>query len=249
MINGNRTMYDDVYALSLPSFRWTHMYGPGQYPRWGHTCHLVGNRQMVTVGGSLDASVYNIETTTQQSNISDIECDWEWAAVAILDLSDIKWSSAFNAYASPYQVPISIFSAIGGDQNGGASLTAPSGGFADTAVSAMFQARPTAPPGGTAGTKPGNDRGIIAGAVIGSLAGLYIFIGIIFGVLRYNKRIAIKDAQIAELEQRECERLPCPELTCDWSKFELANEGRIPEMGGGIVIQELEVDEQRLELA
>lgn len=225
------------------------MYGPGQYPRWGHTCHLVGNRQMVTVGGSLDASVYNIETTTQQSNISDIECDWEWAAVAILDLSDIKWSSAFNAYASPYQVPISIFSAIGGDQNGGASLTAPSGGFADTAVSAMFQARPTAPPGGTAGTKPGNDRGIIAGAVIGSLAGLYIFIGIIFGVLRYNKRIAIKDAQIAELEQRECERLPCPELTCDWSKFELANEGRIPEMGGGIVIQELEVDEQRLELA
>lgn len=45
------TYYDDVYVLSLPSFTWTMMYGPGNSPRFGHTCHLVGNRQMLTVGG------------------------------------------------------------------------------------------------------------------------------------------------------------------------------------------------------
>lgn len=45
------TYFDDVYVLSLPSFTWTMLYGEGSGPRFGHTCHLVGNRQMLTVGG------------------------------------------------------------------------------------------------------------------------------------------------------------------------------------------------------
>jgi len=49
-----RTYYDDVYVLSIPSFTWTMVYGEGNGPKYGHTCHLVGNRQMLTVGGIAD---------------------------------------------------------------------------------------------------------------------------------------------------------------------------------------------------
>ena len=41
--------FDQIYALSLPSFTWVKIY-EGDSPRYGHTCHPVGQRQMVTVG-------------------------------------------------------------------------------------------------------------------------------------------------------------------------------------------------------
>ncbi|OCL11664.1 hypothetical protein AOQ84DRAFT_386674, partial [Glonium stellatum] len=72
----NITLYDDVYALSLPSFTWTNIYS-GASPRWGHTCHVVGQRQMLTVGGSLNKTYDG--------------CDWEQRGVAIYDLSAALW--------------------------------------------------------------------------------------------------------------------------------------------------------------
>jgi hypothetical protein len=47
---GNADYFDDIYVLSLPSFTWTRTF-LGQGTRYGHTCHVVGNRQMITVGG------------------------------------------------------------------------------------------------------------------------------------------------------------------------------------------------------
>lgn len=49
----NNVYYDDVYVLSLPSFTWTKVYGPGDKRCYGHTCHAVGNGQMLTIGGDL----------------------------------------------------------------------------------------------------------------------------------------------------------------------------------------------------
>jgi len=43
--------YDEVWVLSIPSFTWSQVY-TGNSVRFGHTCHLVGNRQMLAVGGS-----------------------------------------------------------------------------------------------------------------------------------------------------------------------------------------------------
>ena len=58
----NKTIYyDDVYVLSIPSFTWV-TYFIGKTARFGHTCHLVGGRQMLTVGGM---------------NNNEKTCDWE----------------------------------------------------------------------------------------------------------------------------------------------------------------------------
>ena len=93
-------MYDDIYILSLPSFTWTQMYS-GESPRYGHTCHLIGNRQLLTVGGLLSFNVQN-------------GCDWETESVGIMDLSTKTWGSVYNAHAAPYLVTSDTVSVIGG---------------------------------------------------------------------------------------------------------------------------------------
>lgn len=96
--------YDEIYVLSIPSFTWTKIYR-GDSPRFGHTCHLVANRQLLTVGGS---------------TVSDLlsACDWEEKGVAIFDTSgssSANWGSVYDAYASAYQVPDKVYNVIGGE--------------------------------------------------------------------------------------------------------------------------------------
>jgi hypothetical protein len=95
---------DDVYVLSLPSFTWTLLFR-SDVARFGHTCHLAGGRQMVTVGGTLS---------------TDFEgCDWEIKGVAVFDLSesvsDKQWGSVFYHDKPPYQVPEKLVRQIGGE--------------------------------------------------------------------------------------------------------------------------------------
>jgi len=68
------------------------------------TCHLVGTRQLITVGGS-DTS----HLTDNQSN-----CDKQSKMVGVLDLSTITWGTTYNARAGPYTVPSEIVKLIGG---------------------------------------------------------------------------------------------------------------------------------------
>ena len=65
------------------------------------TCHLVGNRQMLTVGGF-------------SSNNLSSSCDWEVKSVAIYDMSSLVWGSVFRADAPAYQVPGLVVDVIGG---------------------------------------------------------------------------------------------------------------------------------------
>jgi len=75
-------LYDDIYMLSIPSFIWTKSI-VGESPRWGHTCHAVGNRQMITTGGSLNKT------------LESEGCDWEYRGVAIYDLTTSVWSKSW----------------------------------------------------------------------------------------------------------------------------------------------------------
>lgn len=97
--DGTGKIIDDIYALSLPSFTWAHVFS-GKSPRFGHTCHSVGNDQMITVGGSLSTDFQG--------------CDWEWAGVGVYHMSQNHWDDKFDAYAAPYQVTPAIVSMIGG---------------------------------------------------------------------------------------------------------------------------------------
>ena len=97
----NNYFIDDVWVLSLPSFTWTQIY-QGLSPRFSHTCHVVGNRTMITVGGAAN------------SNYSAAPCDWEYKGVGVFDLSDATWGSVYNAAAGDYAVPSLVVKTIGG---------------------------------------------------------------------------------------------------------------------------------------
>ncbi|ORY15499.1 hypothetical protein BCR34DRAFT_179054 [Clohesyomyces aquaticus] len=111
----NETIYyDDIAILSLPSFTWISYYN-GKSPRWGHTCHKVGNRQMLTIGGH---------------NKYDNICDWEKKSVAILDLPSAEWGSLYNAFDDQYILSDVIIAKIGGTPNGNATHKVPEKGWA-----------------------------------------------------------------------------------------------------------------------
>jgi hypothetical protein len=69
---------------------------------------------MMSVGGSLDASTYAVETSGRMpSDLSTMKCDVK-EGVAMFDLTNLEWGTSFNPYASPYQVPRKLVSVIGG---------------------------------------------------------------------------------------------------------------------------------------
>ncbi|PQE22714.1 cell wall anchored protein [Rutstroemia sp. NJR-2017a BVV2] len=174
--DGISASYDDIYVLSLPSFTWTKVYEttPGS-PRYGHTCHLVGNRQLLTVGGIAGSfSTY---------------CDWESKGVAIFDLSTLQWGSNFYHDAESYSLPSNLTAVIGGGPNGSANVTRPAVDFTSAELASLFKqtrlvnttASNTTNPTGVSPSSPSssasattNHTGAIAGATIGAIAAILL---------------------------------------------------------------------------
>ncbi|OJD36009.1 cell wall anchored protein [Diplodia corticola] len=271
------TLYDDIHILSLPSFTWTRVYA-GESPRWGHTCHLAGPRQMLTVGGTIDSSVYDIETqqAPQNINTSALACDWEAKGVAVLDMSTLKWGSVFDFYGAAYRVPRDVVAVVGGGEDGGATATAPAGGFAEGAVASMFSSGRVG--GGAAATTTsaaatrsgsagrGSSAGTVAGAVVGGVVG----VGILLGGWRFCVRLRKRRREVrgpmagpaegggggGEEEGVQGARGHRPGVGTyvaeapDAARYELYGRSRIPEMtGGSALAHELQAIEEPGELA
>lgn len=192
--------FDDVYALSLPSFTWTLLYN-GTSPRFGHTCHLVGNSQMLRVGGSLTNekwAIMNIPSTIQDVNgtinTTTANCDNETNGVSILDLTNITWGSAYDPNAAPYSVPQKVVDKIGGRGDGQATMLEPSGGFAQPGLANVFKtsqtsSNETAAPSATAApAHHSSHAGAIAGGVVGGVVGLALIAGLAVFFLRRRRR-------------------------------------------------------------
>ncbi|APA09574.1 hypothetical protein sscle_05g043440 [Sclerotinia sclerotiorum 1980 UF-70] len=208
--DGDSVSYDDVFVLSLPSFKWIQVYEavPGS-PRFGHTCHLVGNRQMLTVGGA-------------QKKYSSY-CDWESSGVAIYDMYALSWTSAFHHDANSYIVPGNITDAIGG--NGFAQITRPSKDFTNADVASLFNqtllgtGTDNSSNANTTGgitsnstalvSSPTNNihhgasTGVIAGATIGAVAAVLILSYLLWIWRRSFMAAGTKDQGEARAESRQ----------------------------------------------
>ncbi|KAF2739574.1 kelch repeat protein-like protein [Polyplosphaeria fusca] len=144
---GNQTQYDDMWILSIPSFKWIEVDQSKEsipYARAGHTCN-VWDGQMIVVGG-----------------YTDPELGCEFPGVYVFNMSSLQWSDQFTALTGDrstkafisgkqdsgnplaqqsnqrgydskaglegsygYLVPQAVQSVIGGEETGGATLTAP----------------------------------------------------------------------------------------------------------------------------
>ncbi|KUJ15865.1 uncharacterized protein LY89DRAFT_586981, partial [Mollisia scopiformis] len=190
--------FDEIWVLSLPSFTWIAIYN-GTSPRFGHTCHAVGNRQMITIG-----SVDNV-------NAADY-CDWEFKSVAIYDMTDgggsrNGWGSVFSPYDAPYQVNDVISAAIGGNLNGNATKLLPNGGWSSTLIAHLFtgtdnQTAPVGLGGMSTTTRSSHidHTPIIAGTVGGAVA---LFLVAFLALLWKRYRAAILKKRQQENQQEQ----------------------------------------------
>lgn len=179
--------YDDVYVLSIPSFIWTPIFTDGASPRWGHNCHVAGNRQMLTVGGNIS---------------HEGVCDWESKGVAVLDMTNVTWGSVFVSDQGDYQVPQAVISVTGGNGMGGATVKEPAKGWTDSALKTIFNTTRgesgTTPSPSPTNTSAAGKKTSIAGPVAGGVVGGVVALALIAGLLmflrrRHNKKNAPKE--------------------------------------------------------
>ncbi|CAM1511639.1 Fc.00g091520.m01.CDS01 [Cosmosporella sp. VM-42] len=127
-ISPTEPFYDEVWALSLPSFTWTKINnGTEIHGRSGHKCFMPYPDQMMILGGYTPLSG------------TPIPC-LDGGPVVLFNITSGEWLDKYDpAEYSDYGVHEKIQSQIGGDASGGATVTAPvPSGWATSALGDVF---------------------------------------------------------------------------------------------------------------
>ncbi len=87
--------YLNVYALSLPAFRWFKSNSSTTTRRACNTCSVIGKRQMVSIGGRLPSSLEALGA----------EQDPWVSGLGVFDMTDFAWVDHYDAAAAAYESP------------------------------------------------------------------------------------------------------------------------------------------------
>lgn len=85
---------EDVYVLSLPGFVWKRVTPDASTARYQHTCEVVGNRQILSIGGS--------SATVNDPILGFADKDPNAQGLAVFDMTDLEWKTSYDAKAAPY---------------------------------------------------------------------------------------------------------------------------------------------------
>ncbi|KAK7754885.1 hypothetical protein SLS62_003199 [Diatrype stigma] len=266
---GQDEYFDDIWVLSIPSFTWTKVY-QGVLPRFGHTCHVVGNRQMITVGGINGTTSHGTNASgTESASATTDSCDWEWMGVAILDLTSMAWGSVFDRDKPRYQVSALISAVVGGGPDGGATRLLPDDGWTSAAVANLFTgssslSAPYAPPSPNAAgpdeaddDKDNRNVGAIVGGAVGGGGGFLVVLaalGLWWNRRRKKKKRKRERRDIAEGAAELGEQKEDNPQTTTISPGTGTDSYLVPltplsELGGSPVISELPANQIAVELA
>jgi hypothetical protein len=91
----NSAGYLNVYALTIPGFVWFQSNSSSGTRRAAHACSVIGNRQMVSVGGRLPSSLQSL----------GVEQDPWPSGLGIFDMSAFQWSDHYDAAGGKYTTP------------------------------------------------------------------------------------------------------------------------------------------------
>ncbi|RYP03701.1 hypothetical protein DL764_004962 [Monosporascus ibericus] len=190
-INSQADFNDDVWVLSLPSFMWMKVAsGEAAHGRAGHKCVKPYPDQMVVIGGATAGRTNNLDCV--QDNV-----------MLNFNLTDGQWLDAYDPDTwSSYGVPQMIHLMIGGDYNGGATMTTPTPtGWADEELASVFATPyetsklttyyPYARDGDeTSRENSGGDGGTPnwVAPVVGVIVGLTVIMALVVGALLYRRR-------------------------------------------------------------
>ncbi|KAG5301109.1 kelch repeat protein [Histoplasma ohiense] len=195
----NATSYNDLYVLTLPSFRWIRAPTTGLEPwkadgvgRDSHKCVTWKDGEMVVIGG-----------TTRKDDKVQKGCSRNYPPIRVLDTSNFRWEKQFERETT-YSVPRVVSDVVGGDGTGKATLKEPEGGWPNSQLEHIFSqtvsrkpeitekplpseptgtSQPITPPS----SKKSSNAGAIAGGVVGGVGGVAVIAGAIF-FLRRSKR-------------------------------------------------------------
>lgn len=106
--------YEDVYILTVPSFRWIKANVTDDFQieattsigRAHHRCVIVKDAQMIVLGGSIRFG------TAQQTN--ETQCNSAYPPIRVLDTSTYSWKNTFDP-STKYSVPRVVTNIIGGE--------------------------------------------------------------------------------------------------------------------------------------
>ncbi|KAL1849370.1 hypothetical protein Daus18300_013301 [Diaporthe australafricana] len=170
--------FDDVYILSIPTFTWIKLYPndgnvTGQYPHHSLSCNVINKGQMLVIGGSFPLN-------------DDCDAAPQWGTHNLVlgqqaDADANPWQ-LFSPNLTTYAVPDEIISVVGGQATGGATNTAPAGGFDNPDLDVLMTKRasiaartPTRPiPGATGSSSSSPSSGgphLSTGAIVGIAVG------------------------------------------------------------------------------
>ncbi|CAG8369309.1 unnamed protein product [Penicillium salamii] len=198
---------DDVYILSLPSFKWIKAYsGTSTHSRRGHRCLKIYPDQMLAVGGL---------------HVDESRC-LEGGVIVDFNLNTLKFQDEYDpAKWSDYKVPDLVTAEIGGNSDGGATTTAPSS-WTNSSLAGVFGKKYSKkvdsywPYNTDTSTKEDNDNGGggfpgWAGAIIGVVLGLLI-IAFLVGFWLWRRRQRQRQAKAAEKgKEKEDDNKASPE--------------------------------------
>ncbi|RYO83427.1 hypothetical protein DL766_002617 [Monosporascus sp. MC13-8B] len=190
-INSQGDFNDDVWILSLPSFMWMKVAsGEPAHGRAGHKCVKPYPDQMVVIGGATAGKANSLDCV--QDNI-----------MLNFNLTDGQWLDTYDPDTwSNYGVPQMIHLMIGGDYNGGATMTTPTPtGWADQELASVFAtpyetskltnyypyARESDDPTRENSGSDGGTPSWVA-PVVGVIVGLTVVMALIVGILLYRRR-------------------------------------------------------------
>ncbi|KAI4243407.1 MAG: hypothetical protein L6R42_010765, partial [Xanthoria sp. 1 TBL-2021] len=238
---------DEIYVLSLPAFAWFKADYPARHPRVGQTCHLVGNRQMLSIGGRDPTVVYN-DTTSVDPFLHSL---------GIFDLTTLHWSDGYNADAEPYESPTVVKAWYAA--NGPSTRT-----WDSPAVQRLFLQEASSTGGtGTSTSSPeksgSSSAGAIVGGVVGGIAALCLLIGLVWWLRRRKRRASDgigkdptpeqqthQDHQQSELSARE--KPYRHEMQDDYRPHEMDGTHSAAEMAGAYSAAELYGGSPRAEM-
>lgn len=190
-LNAGDVPSDDVWILSIPSFRWIKAYtGTQTHGRSGHYCVAPYPDKMLVIGG-----VYQNQANCVEGGI-----------VQVFNLNTLQFQNTYDPETwTDYEVPSVVSKVIGGDGSGGSTSTA---SWSNNALGGIFAQKYTrqvtqyypyesnnssSSTNGTAGnSSPNGSSGITKGAIIGisvAAAIIVFFILILAALLMRRRRI------------------------------------------------------------
>lgn len=200
---GNQVQYSDIWILTLPAFTWIPIDTSKQSSppaRAGHSCN-VWDGQMVVVGGyvgqalSCDSPgvyVFDLSSASWAQQFTQMS----QASANPLSLQQAQIGNPLGPNAAlqgsnTYEVPEIVRSVVGGEASGGATVTKPvatatSGPLASGAPKTYHVPGDRTGGGSKGGNGGGSNSGgggssstaTIVGAVVGSVAGVFLILGL-----------------------------------------------------------------------